>query len=173
MGALIGSRSDRRAPGPVRTLLAHEPPFTQVLPPDQRRAAVAALTKIEATYRREGMAAAMRLLTDTTGIVLTDREPGALLPRPTAQRLKNLNYLLGYDTIGAREFRLNVEAIRGRGHQVEIGAGTTSGGAFPYQCAKALALLIERPLISFPGGHTGYGTHPQAFAEKLRHTFDG
>jgi hypothetical protein len=133
----------------------------------------ATLAAIEARYRRDGLAAAMRLLTDTTGIVLTDREPGATLPRPTAQRLKNLNYLLGYDTVGARQFRLDVEAVRVRGERLDIGAGTTSLGGFPCQCAYALALLIERSVMSFPGGHTGYITHPRAFAERLRKTLAG
>ena len=169
MGALIGLELVAEHPEQARTLLAHEPPLTQVLPPEQRRVAVAALEEIEKTYLHEGTTAAMRRLTDTTGIVLTDREPGATLPRPTAQRRKNLDYLLGYDTIGAREFRLDIDAVRGK--PVEIGAGEMSSGGFPYQCAQALALLIERPLISFPGGHTGYGTHPRAFASTLLKIF--
>ncbi len=171
MGALIGLQLIAEHPGLVRTLIAHEPPLTQVLPPDERRAAEAVLEKIDNTFHRDGTAAAMRLLTEATGIVLTDREPGAVLPRPTAQRRRNLEYLLGYDTVGTRRFHLDIDAVRGK--PVEIGAGTASAGGFPYRCAQDLALLIERSLICFPGGHTGYGTHPRAFAETVRKIFAG
>jgi pimeloyl-ACP methyl ester carboxylesterase len=163
LGGLIGLDLCVRTPDQVRLLVAHEPPLPQVLPsPDEARADQ---DRIEAVFAADGLDAAMRALVASTGITLADREPGVLLPRPDARRRRNLEHMLGVDTPAARRFRLDIDALAA---PVQVGIGAASKDGFPARCARALAERLGRPAIEFPGGHTGYMTHPTAFAEVLR-----
>jgi pimeloyl-ACP methyl ester carboxylesterase len=171
LGALIGLDLVIRHPTLVRALVAHEPPLPQVLPPPDRAAAIAAQERIERVFRHEGLDAAMRAVVESTGIDVRGREPDAVLPRPSARRRHTLTRMLTHDTPAARHFRVDLHALRMSAVPVDVGAGTAAG--FPQRCAVALAVALERPVVDFPGGHTGYVTHPTAFAARLREVLPG
>jgi len=164
LGALIGLELCTTHPHLVRKLLAHEPPLPQVLAPPERAAVIADQERIEDVFASDGLDAAMRALVAATGIDVSDREAGVTLPRPDAQRRRNLAYMLTVDTPAARNFRLDLSRLAA---PVVVGGGATSGDGFPVRCARALAQLLGHELVEFPGGHTGYVTHPTAFATAL------
>jgi hypothetical protein len=46
-------------------------------------------------------------------------------------------------------------------------AGSTSRHIWTHHAARALADHLATEFIEFPGGHSGYGMHPRAFAAHL------
>ena len=61
----------------------------------------------------------------------------------------------------------DVEALRGGAVKVLVGAGQSSKGQFAHRAAAALAEKLGTDLVIFPGGHDGFGSHPDIFAETL------
>ncbi len=139
IGALIGLDLVARHSEQVRTLVAHEPPALELLPDAERTHVVRAQEDVEETYRREGVAAAMRKGLANIGLNFEDREPDVVLPQPTSQRAANLEFFRTHDAPAAHRYRLDIAALQ---------AGTE--------------------FVEFPGGHNGHVLHPRAFAARLR-----
>ncbi|MEU0096520.1 alpha/beta fold hydrolase [Kribbella sp. NPDC006257] len=172
IGALIGLDLAARYPARVRRLVAHEPPLTQLLPEADRTQAVQAQQAIEDTYRDAGLLQAMQRFGAMTQLSFDDREPGVELPRPSADRATNLNFFLTHDAPAARRYRADPDQLKALAGKIQPAAGTTSRNIFPHKCAVRLAELLGTPLAEFPGGHSGFLTHPQAFATVLRRHLD-
>jgi pimeloyl-ACP methyl ester carboxylesterase len=171
IGALIGLDLVARFPTQVRSLVAHEPPAPELLNEPERAQATRAQADVEDAYRVGGIPAAMKKFLEMSGIDLQDRELDAKLPEPTPTRGRNLAFFLSHDAPAVRQYRLRTTALVARSDIIVPAAGETSGNAWPHRCAKKLALLIHQNLISFPGGHAGFTSHPRAFAARLRTTF--
>ena len=168
LGALLGLDLAARHPEQVRLLVAHEPPAMQLLPDAERAQAEREHDDVEGTYRREGVAAAMRKFVAMAGLNFDDREPGVELPRPKPQRVANLEFFLTYDFPAVRRHELNVAALQAAPTRIVAAAGRPSGEASAYRCAVALADRLGTGIVEFPGGHNGFVTHPRAFATRLR-----
>jgi hypothetical protein len=48
-----------------------------------------------------------------------------------------------------------------------VGVGEASGGQLAHDTALAVAERLGSSPATFPGGHAGFATHPDAFAERL------
>lgn len=172
LGALLALELITRHPEVVRLLVAHESPATELLPAGQRELAVRAQQQVEELHRREGIPAAMRQFIDIAGIDFTDREADVEIPRPKPERISNLEFFLTHDAPAVRQYRLNLPALRAHADRILPAAGQTST-AFPRDCAEALATALQRPLATFPGGHSGFILRPRAFAARLRELLPG
>jgi pimeloyl-ACP methyl ester carboxylesterase len=171
IGALIGLDLAARYPGLVRTLVAHEPPLSQVL--DDPSAFVAAQEAVEVAYRGEGIQAAMRHFLAFTALDPTDREDDLVLPQSSPGRAANLGFFLTHDAPAARRFRLYLEPLLAGPPPLTIPAlGRSSKGRPHAAPVEALAELLGRPCAEFPGGHSGHVLHPKAFAARLRELLD-
>ncbi|MFG2039735.1 alpha/beta hydrolase [Dactylosporangium sp. NPDC048998] len=167
IGALIGLDLAARYPGLVRTLVAHEPPLTQVL--DDPAPFVARQEAVEEAFRAEGVQAAMRQFLALTALDPNDREPDAELPRPSPARAANLAFFLTHDAPAARRFRLYLEPLLKGEPPVVIPAVGASTKDSPHAApALALARLLGRECAEFEGGHSGHVFRPRAFAARLR-----
>jgi pimeloyl-ACP methyl ester carboxylesterase len=173
IGALIGLDLAARHPEQVRVLVAHEPPAPQLLPDAERARAERAQVDVEETYRREGAVAAMKKFVALSGVNFGDREPDFELPAPTSQTAADREFFLTHDASAARRYRLDIAALRAAPTRIVPAGGRTSRQYFPYICATALADRLGRQIVEFPGGHTGFLTHPRAFAATLRDVLDG
>lgn len=172
LGALMGLDLAARFPEQVRTLVAHEPPATQLLPDAERTRAIQDQEEVEETFRREGIAAAMQRFVAIAGLNFEDREPDIELPRPGPERAANLKFFLTHDAPAVRLYRLDPAALLAVRNKIVVAAGRTSGARLAHKCAKALAKLLGTEIVEFPGGHAGFVTHPRAFATKLREVFE-
>jgi pimeloyl-ACP methyl ester carboxylesterase len=168
LGALLGLDLAARHPEQVRRLVAHEPPATQFLPDAERVEAERAQEGVEETYRREGVAAAMQRFVALAGLDFNDREPDVELPRQSSQRAANLEFLLAHDAPAVRRHKLDVAALQAVSSRIVLAGGRTSRMFLAYRCAAALADRLGTEVMEFPGGHSGFVTHPRAFAERLR-----
>lgn len=172
LGALLGLDLASRYPQQVRTLVAHEPPATQLLADAERARARQDQEEVEAAFRREGIAGAMKKFWAMTGLNFEDREPDVELPRPGPERAANLGFFLRHDAPAVRLYRLDLPALDAAAAKIVVAASRTSAAGLAHQCAVALAKQLGTPVEEFPGGHSGFVTHPRAFAQKLREVLE-
>jgi pimeloyl-ACP methyl ester carboxylesterase len=166
LGALIGLALLGRHPEQVRLLVAHEPPVTELLAEPERSQAQRGREEVEATYRSEGVAAAMKKFVALAGLRFDDLEPGVTLPEPKPERLANLEFFLSHDAPAARRYRLDLSTLVPVADRVVPAAGRDTE-TFPRRCAEGLAARLQRPMIEFPGAHNGWLLHPREFSARL------
>ncbi|GAA2629132.1 alpha/beta hydrolase [Dactylosporangium fulvum] len=170
IGALIGLDLAARYPGLVRSVVAHEPPLTQLL--DDPAEFVAAQREVEAAFAAEGVPAAMRRFLAMTRLDPDDREDDVVLPRPSADRLANLTFFLTHDAPAARRFRLYLEPLLMEPPRVVPAVGEHSRGNMHAAPVEALAKALGKDVTEFPGGHSGHVFRPKAFAARLRQVLE-
>jgi pimeloyl-ACP methyl ester carboxylesterase len=173
IGGLIGLDLVTHHPEQVHALIAHEPPAPELLPDAARARAVQAQEGVEATYRQEGVAGAMRKFAAMAGLNFDDHEPDVVFPRPTPQRATNLAFFLAHDAPAVRQYRLDLAALKAATTRIVPAGGHTSREIWTHQCARALAEQLGAEMVEFPGGHNGNVTHPRAFAARLQDALDG
>ena len=181
IGALIGLDLVARHPEQVRALVAHEPPAYDLLSDAEREQAERTFDEIQEAFRREDVAAAMKMMVAVNRVDFDDRELDIQLPpltggaaaQTSAQRAANLRFLLAYDILAVRRYRLDMAALKAAAYQIVPAAGRTSQEAWPHHAAAELAERLGTELVEFPGGHTGYVLRPKAFAQRLREVLGG
>jgi pimeloyl-ACP methyl ester carboxylesterase len=169
LGALIALDLVSRHPDQARLLVAHEPPARQVLPEAEQAQAVRIQEVIERGSRGREWEQVMRRI----GVDHTDREPGVVIPEPTAQQVANSEFFRTRDAVAAHRYRLDVDRLRVAASRIVTAGGEESRDAFPHRCARALADLLGTRFAEFPGGHAGFATRPEAFAAALRNILGG
>jgi pimeloyl-ACP methyl ester carboxylesterase len=170
-----------RHPEDVRTLVAHEPPLSQLLP--DREAALAANVDIHETYLRAGRGPAMAKF-----IVLVSHEgpiPADFTTRPAPDPVmfglpgeddgSRDDPLVGQNMISCSHYLPDVRALRAASTRVVLGVGAESTEVITGRATVALAERLGTVPVTFPGGHAGFvppewgqGGDPAAFAARLR-----
>ncbi len=170
-GATYGLDLVARYPGRVRTLIAHEPPVSELLPDAARYHALN--EEIGQTYRREGPFAAMRVFTKGVGFgdgappPPGEQTPGAAAA--AARMAANLELFTGCLVPVIGNYEPDVAALQRSSTRIVVGVGDESTPEqMPYQAAHALAQRLGGRPAQFPGGHTGFRSHPAGFAARLR-----
>jgi pimeloyl-ACP methyl ester carboxylesterase len=170
-GATFGLDLVARYPGRVRTLVAHEPPVSELLPDSARYHALN--EQVGETYRSEGTFAALQLF--TTGVGFGNDEP----PRPAEQTPEaaaagarmgaNLELFAGRLIPIIGNYEPDLAALQRSSTRIVVGVGDESTPEqMVYQTAHALAERLGSQPTQFPGGHGGFGSHPDGFAARLR-----
>jgi pimeloyl-ACP methyl ester carboxylesterase len=62
----------------------------------------------------------------------------------------------------------DVAALHAGPSRVVVGVGEASAGELAHDTALALAGRLGTEVVTFPGGHGGYTSHPQAFVAQLQ-----
>lgn len=173
-GALLGLDLVTRYPDQVRLLVAHEPPAFALLPEPERSEALRSQAVMDETFRRGGLEGAMRAMRAAMpNVDFADREPDVVLPQgaPTPQRAANLESFLRHDAPAAHRYQLDVPALTAMASRIVPAAGRGSRDLSTHHAARALAALLGRELVEFPGGHNGFLLHPKGFAARLQEIF--
>jgi pimeloyl-ACP methyl ester carboxylesterase len=167
-------------PEDVRTLVAHEPPLSDLLP--DREAILAASRAVHETYMRKGFGAGMAhfiALSSHKGPFPDDwaDQPApdpAMFGLPTEDDGSRDDPLLG-QKVSDTQYQPDFDAIRAAPTRVVIAAGAESEGELTHRAAEAVAERLETEVVIFPSHHAGflggeYGQmgEPDAFAAKLR-----
>lgn len=169
----------------VRTLVAHEPPLTAVLP--DRDAFTAAIEDMARTYQREGRGPAMAkfILLVTHDGELPDgyRYPPvdpAQFGLPTEDDGSRDDALLGQNLRSSTGYQPDVAALRATSTRVVLARGVGSGRTMAARGADGVAAEIGAELVPFPGDHGGFmggefgqQGEPVAFGQRLREVLDG
>ncbi|ROS78954.1 alpha/beta fold hydrolase [Cellulomonas sp. PhB143] len=184
-GAVTGLDLVTRAPGDVRTFVAHEPPVLPVLPDADR--ALAAMRRAEETYRSRGWGAGMAAFVALISWQgeLTDAFPAeppdpATLGLPTDDDGTRSDPLLSGASSTVTSYRPDVAALTGASTRIVVAAGEESRDAITWRTSVALAGLLGQDVAVFPSHHTGFvgegfgrPGRPEAFAQRLGEVLAG
>jgi pimeloyl-ACP methyl ester carboxylesterase len=176
LGALIGVELVARHPGVVRRLIAHEPGLYALLEGAERDEALRGHREAFETFQREGIPPAMKLMFARSGTDINDRE--AEIPAPSAsttdprameEHFANLRHFLTYDVPAVTRYQPDVAAVTAARSKIIPAVGSaTSPSVLPYRCTVALAAVLNRAPIEFPGGHTAFMLRPKGVAHRIR-----
>ena len=169
-GAIVGLDLITRAPRHVRTLVAHEPPITTLLPDAERW--LAGFDDVHAAYLASGAAAAMTAFHAHVGLpAMPAPPPGMVLPPPVAAMLArmpdNQGFWLEHELRSYPRFVPDLAALGVARGRLVLGVGRATGDGVLARPARALAALLAAPVAEFAGGHVGYATDPVEFAAQL------
>lgn len=170
-GATYGLDLVARYPGRVRTLVAHEPPVSELLPDAARWHALN--EDIGATYRSDGTFAALHKF--TVGVGFGDGPgpaPGETTPEAAEAMARtggNLDLFAGRLIPVIGNYAPDIAALRRSPTRIVVGVGDESTPEqMTYQTSYALAAELGETPVEFPGGHGGFDSHPDGFAATLR-----
>jgi pimeloyl-ACP methyl ester carboxylesterase len=168
-----------KQPGLVRTLLAHEPPAARELP--DRDVLLATCADIRERYQRSGFGPAMAeflAMVSQEGPLPPDfgQRPApdpARFGLPGQDDGSRDHPLLGLHMTACAGQQLDFAALRAAPTRIVLGIGAQSGRLMPGRAAVAVADRLGTTPVTFPGGHDGFATDPDAFAVVLRSVLDG
>ena len=175
-GATYGLDLVARHPGRVRTLVAHEPPVSELLPDAARYHALN--EQVGQTYRSEGAFVALQMF--TKGVGFGNGGPPARseqTPQDVAAGARmgaNLELFAGRLIPMIGNYQPDLAALQQSPTRIVVGVGDESTPEqMVYQTAHALAGRLGGRPAQFPGGHGGFGSHPDEFAARLREVLAG
>ena len=168
-------------PGDVTTLVAHEPPASQLLP--DREAALAACTDIRDTYLRSGYGPAMAKFIALVG--MTDPVPAdfaasvnpdpAMFGLPVDDDGRRDDPLVGQNIVSCNYYEHDIDALRSAPTRIVLATSTEGVGTLAHRGAEAVAERLGTEPVVFPSHHagfmgpeSGYPGDPDGFAAKLR-----
>jgi pimeloyl-ACP methyl ester carboxylesterase len=168
-------------PEDVRTLVAHEPPASALIP--DREAALAACTDIRDTYLRAGFGPAMAkfiALVQMPGPVPADfaervNPDPAQFGLPAQDDGRRDDPLLRQNIVTCNAYEPDFDALRAASTRIVVAVGADSGATLARRGGEAVAERLGTPPVVFPSHHagflgpeSGYPGDPEAFAAKLR-----
>jgi clorobiocin biosynthesis protein CloN7 len=153
-----------RHPAQIRTLVAHEPPLTALLPnaADERQV----VEGLVESYRTEGTAIAMGRFLAHIGIAPPEAA-GHPMPFPE-DALRDAGFFLKNIIRTVALAQPDLAAIRATPTRIVVAAGETSKGQLANRTALALADQLGTEPALFPGDHGGFGGEAPPFATRLR-----
>jgi pimeloyl-ACP methyl ester carboxylesterase len=171
-GGTIGLELVARNPDLVRTLVAHEAPIMELLPDAMRWRSE--YEDISETYRAAGTFAAMEkfgALVEEGGPKYSEemqqREPTPEDQEMMGRMAGNFDLFIAHEIRPIGGYVPDVDALRAAPTRIVSAAGETSGEQGASRAAFALAERLGIEVTYLPGGHGGWGSDPQEFAEKL------
>jgi clorobiocin/coumermycin A biosynthesis protein CloN7/CouN7 len=169
-GATVGLALVTAHPDQVRTLVAHEPPVTELLPNSaQRRAEI---DDIYQTYRAEGADKAMQKFMAHAGLGQGPaQQADAPQWEPSAEQLARMRatteHFLAHLLRPTTRYRPDIQTLRAASTRVVVAGGATSKGQLANRTAVALAEQLGRTVVDFPGDHGGFLAFPEQFGRVL------
>ncbi|MGC4939148.1 alpha/beta hydrolase [Kribbella sp. DT2] len=168
-GAITGLELIARHPDRVRMLIAHEPPAVDVLP--DATTAHAFFEDVHSTYTTDGPVPALHLFAGGLGLDEDDQPaPEDLRPeyRHAVERMMgNTNTFFAHKLLPFTRYRPDLDALREIAAKIVPAAGADSAEHLPARPIAVIADEVGWPVVTFPGGHTGYASHPAQFATLL------
>jgi pimeloyl-ACP methyl ester carboxylesterase len=166
-GAVSALALAQAHPERVRTVVAHEPPLTELLPDAAEARALGEETI--ATYLSGDRVGAWRKFLANANIELPEPVFQRMFARrPDAQGLADEHFQFAHMARATTGFRPDLTTLRAGAPRIVVGIGEASAGQFCDRTARALADGLGTAPTPFPGGHVGFVEDPAAFAAALR-----
>lgn len=154
-------------PEQVHTVIAHEPPFNDLL--DDRQARHAAVQDIIATYLSGDRVGAWRKFLANANITLPEPVVQEMFGNePGPQVAANETHWFRHELRATTRWQPDLAALRAAKARIVVGIGEESRGQHCDRVSTALAAALGIKPTMFPGGHTGFVETPDAFATRLR-----
>jgi pimeloyl-ACP methyl ester carboxylesterase len=169
-GAVVGLALVTAHPGEVATLVAHEPPVTELLPDAaQQRTQI---QDIYLTYRAGRADEAMQMFMAHAGLgdpAARDESTPRWQPSPeqVARMRATTAHFLAHLLRPTAFYQPDIAALRAAQERIVIAAGATSAGQLANRAAVALAEELGTPVVGFPGDHGGFLALPEQFGQVL------
>ncbi|MFI7670243.1 alpha/beta fold hydrolase [Nocardia sp. NPDC049526] len=168
-GAVVALDLLARHPERLRLVVAHEPPCFAVLPDaDAHRAMVEEVVELA---RDQGPAVAGGRFMQAVGVTSKPLPNVAEVPARTAEMLGrlmgNAPLMFAHELRAVTDYRPDTAALAAVVDRLVLAAGRETRGQLPYRTAETLATELDRPLVEFPGGHSGVRETPAEFARAL------
>jgi pimeloyl-ACP methyl ester carboxylesterase len=177
-GAVTGLALAAMHPGRVRTLIAHEPPLTELLPDAEEQ--WAATKGITDTFRTHGFHAAWMRFMLNAGFDMNahdgeahDKSGGPVPAEPSEKELAEATRFFVHDLEPTTRYVPDAAAVNAGTGRVVIGIGVDSSRLLTYRTSIATAELLGCPRVEFPGDHGGFMGAPDEFANRLREVLAG
>lgn len=173
IGAVIGIDLTIRHPAQVKTLVAHEAPLVALLSEAEREQIRREQESLMETLRRDGATTAIKEFAASVGVNRSGQNSNVGLPQKNAETAhRNREAFFRHDAGAVAHYALDIPALKAVQTQIVPAGGAEGHDKFPYHCAVALAELLGKPLVTFPGTHAGFVDYPREFAEKLMGVLD-
>jgi pimeloyl-ACP methyl ester carboxylesterase len=172
-GALAGLELVARFPEQVHTLVAHEPPITELLPDAEHHRAIG--REVYDIYRTAGVGPAMAKFLAIAGLdggppqetAAPRGEPDPEIVEMMARMERNLELFFAHSWLQIGGYVPDFAALRAASTRIVVAGGEASRGQLAYVAGAAVAERLGTAVVHFPGDHGGYASHPAAFAERL------
>jgi pimeloyl-ACP methyl ester carboxylesterase len=188
-GAMVGLNLAARHPERVRTLVAHEPPATDLLPDAAAHRARA--QEVYDIYRTQGVGPAMQRFMTMAGLKggpppppprqaappapAVDSQPSPEMMESMARMGRNAELFLAHGLRQTGAFVPDIatlsSTLRNGSPRIVVAGGDESDGQLAYRAAAALADRLGTAIVRLPGDHGGFMMQPDAFAAKLQEVF--
>jgi pimeloyl-ACP methyl ester carboxylesterase len=178
-GATYGLALVAHHPGRVRTLVAHEPPVSELLPEAERWRAIN--EQVGEICQRDGVGPALGFFVECIFAGEPGSGPGpaetaADEPAPTADQAesaarvaRNLELFASWLIPHIGNYEPDMAGLRATTTRIVVGVGAQSPPThMPYQASHALAEQLGVELAEFPGDHFVEASGPAEFAARLR-----
>ncbi len=168
-GAITGLELITRHPDRVRMLVAHEPPVVEVLPDaaDSR----AFFQDVYDTYHRDGIEAADLLFGIGTGMDQDEMPPPEDLLLEFLDLYRRIQANAGnfyeHKLLPFTRYQPDLDALKTVADKIVPAAGLQSAEYLPGRPIQVIADHLGWPVVTFPGAHGGYASHPAPFASLL------
>jgi len=171
-GAVTALALAQAHPEQVHTVIAHEPPLTELL--DDREQLRAGTDDIIATHLAGDVQGAWRKFLAQADIFLPEpvfeqmfggeREP---------QAAADERFWFAHEMRPTVSWQPDLDALRAGPTRIVIGIGEESGGQLCDRTSTALGAGLGVEPTVFPGGHTGFVEDPARFVDQLRAVLQG
>jgi len=154
-------------PEQVSTVIAHEPPLTELLP--DREQLRAGTEDLIATYLAGDRVGAWRKFLAQGGLDMPEEVFQEMFgqPREPAQAVDE-HHWFAHEMLATTVWRPDLAALRPVAARVVVGIGADSAGEICERTSTALAAALGIEPTRFPGGHIGFVEDPAAFATRVR-----
>lgn len=166
-GAVTALALAQHHPDLVATVIAHEPPLTELLPDrDERRAGREEVIRLWFAGDRLG---SWRAFLANADIVMGEEMVTAIFGGEIdAQAQADGDYQNAHLLRPTTEFVPDVGRLRGGTPQIVVGIGEASAGQQCDRTSRALCAGLGIQPVMFPGGHVGFAEDPAGFEPVLR-----
>jgi acetyltransferase/esterase len=171
-GAIVALDLVARHPELVSTVVVHEPPILELL--DDPDAWAERLARVFATYQTAGLWPAMAQFGHVVGLGRATAPPpradsAGEIAAVLARAENNMTFWMEHEFRQYPAYHPDFDALAAVAGTIVPAGGRISRekGSMPFQPVVALAGRLGRDISEFPGGHLGYGEHPDEFAARL------
>lgn len=158
-------------PEQVHTVIAHEPPLTELLPDRERHRA--ATEEIIAAHLAGDRVGAWKKFLANANITLSEEEFEAMvLAEPTPQEAADEHFQHAHMLRPTTRWIPDVDTLRAVNTRIVVGIGEESTGQVCDHTSRALTAALGIAPTMFPGDHIGFVGDPDTFAQRLREVLD-